>query len=102
MLRVAILFLIIALLAGAFGLYGVESAATQFAKIAFFVFLVLFVVYALPVNVRSAPCPRSLRPPSRSTRCSKVSTTRPISLVLSSKRSTTRSSREHLIQSSRF
>jgi len=44
MLRIAIAFLIIALLAGAFGMYGVEGAAVDFARIAFFLFLVLFAI----------------------------------------------------------
>jgi len=58
MLRVAILFLIIALLAGAFGLYGVENTAADFARIAFFVFLVLFaisLVFGLSRNAAPPP-----------------------------------------------
>lgn len=59
MLRVAILFLIIALFAGLFGMYGVEGAAMDFARIAFFIFLVLFavsLVFGLATN-RGAPPP---------------------------------------------
>lgn len=44
MLRWAVVFLIVALLAGAFGFYGVEGLAVQFARILFFVFLVLFII----------------------------------------------------------
>lgn len=44
MLRLALVFLLVALLAGAFGLYGVEHVAVDFARIAFFLFLVLFAI----------------------------------------------------------
>lgn len=44
MLRIAIVFLIIAMLAGVFGMYGTANVATDFARIAFFLFLVLFAV----------------------------------------------------------
>ena len=44
MLGWAVLFLIVALVAGAFGFRGVAGMATNFAKLLFFVFLVLFVV----------------------------------------------------------
>jgi uncharacterized membrane protein YtjA (UPF0391 family) len=42
MLTWALIFLVVALVAGAFGFWGVASAATGFAKILFIVFLVLF------------------------------------------------------------
>lgn len=42
MLTWALIFLVVALIAGAFGFWGVASAATGFAKILFVVFLVLF------------------------------------------------------------
>jgi uncharacterized membrane protein YtjA (UPF0391 family) len=38
------MFLVIALIAGALGLWGLEGAAMEAARILFFVFLVLFVV----------------------------------------------------------
>ena len=44
MLGWALVFLVIALIAGAFGFRGVAGMATGFAKLLFFVFLVLFVV----------------------------------------------------------
>jgi uncharacterized membrane protein YtjA (UPF0391 family) len=44
MLRWALAFLIIALLAGAFGFFALEGLAMQIAWILFFVFLVLFVI----------------------------------------------------------
>jgi uncharacterized membrane protein YtjA (UPF0391 family) len=40
----AVIFLIVALIAAAFGFGGVASASTQIAKILFFIFLVVFVV----------------------------------------------------------
>jgi uncharacterized membrane protein YtjA (UPF0391 family) len=47
MLRWAITFLVIALLAAAFGFGGVAGASIEIAKLLFFVFLVLFVVTLL-------------------------------------------------------
>ena len=47
MLRWAVVFLIIALVAGAFGFLALEGTAMQIAKILFFVFLVLFVISAI-------------------------------------------------------
>ena len=47
MLRWALVFLVIALIAGALGLFGLEGAAMEGARILFFVFLVLFVVSLL-------------------------------------------------------
>ncbi len=44
MLRWAILFLVIALVAGFLGYGGVESLSFEAARLVFFVFLVLFVV----------------------------------------------------------
>ena len=44
MLRWAVVFLIIALIAGAFGFFGLEGTAMTFAKVLFFIFLVLFVL----------------------------------------------------------
>lgn len=54
MLRMAIVFLIIALVAGALGFTGVYAAATDIAKILFFVFLVLFVI-SLAFGYRRGP-----------------------------------------------
>ena len=44
MLRWALIFLVVALIAAALGFTGVYAAAAGIAKILFFVFLVLFVV----------------------------------------------------------
>ena len=44
MLRWAILFLIVAIVAGVFGFGGISVAATDIARLLFIVFLVLFVI----------------------------------------------------------
>jgi uncharacterized membrane protein YtjA (UPF0391 family) len=47
MLRLAVIFLVIALVAAALGFGGLEGAAMYAAKIVFVVFLILFIVSAL-------------------------------------------------------
>jgi uncharacterized membrane protein YtjA (UPF0391 family) len=47
MLRWALLFLIVALIAGVFGFWGLEGTAMWIAKVLFLVFLILFVVSLL-------------------------------------------------------
>jgi uncharacterized membrane protein YtjA (UPF0391 family) len=54
MLYYAVVFLVIALIAGALGFFGVAGAAVGIAKILFFVFLVLFVV-SLLIGRRAGP-----------------------------------------------
>ena len=44
MLRYALIFCVIALLASAFGFFALSGTAMEIARILFFVFLVLFVV----------------------------------------------------------
>lgn len=44
MLRWALTFLVVALLAGVFGFWGLEGTAMQIARILFFLFLVLFII----------------------------------------------------------
>ena len=44
MLRWAVVFLIVALIAGAFGFGGIAGVSVDMAKILFFIFLVLFAV----------------------------------------------------------
>jgi uncharacterized membrane protein YtjA (UPF0391 family) len=52
MLKWALIFLVIALIAGALGFTGVAGAAMGIAKFLFFIFLVLFVLFiALGVTV---------------------------------------------------
>jgi len=55
MLRYALLFLIISLIAGALGFWGVAGLATEIAKILFFIFLVLFIVALFFGRGRGAP-----------------------------------------------
>jgi uncharacterized membrane protein YtjA (UPF0391 family) len=47
MLKWAVIFFVIAIIAGFFGFTGVESAATLVAKILFFIFLVGFIISLL-------------------------------------------------------
>jgi uncharacterized membrane protein YtjA (UPF0391 family) len=47
MLGLAIVFLIIALIAGALGLYRVEAVSSEMAWVLFVIFLILFVVSLL-------------------------------------------------------
>jgi uncharacterized membrane protein YtjA (UPF0391 family) len=44
MLRLALAFLVLALVAGFFGIWGLEGMAMWMARITFFMFIVLFVV----------------------------------------------------------
>jgi len=47
MLRYALIFLVIALLASVFGMFSLEGAAMEAARILFFVFLVMLVISAI-------------------------------------------------------
>ncbi len=47
MLRWALIFLVVALVAGLLGFWGLQGAAMWVAKVLFFVFLVLFIVALL-------------------------------------------------------
>ena len=47
MLRLALLFLIIALLAGAFGFGGIASVSWEMGRIVFFIFIVMAVIFLL-------------------------------------------------------
>jgi uncharacterized membrane protein YtjA (UPF0391 family) len=53
MLQWALTFLVIALIAAAFGFGGIAGAAAGFAQILFFLFLVLFVVALIFGRVRT-------------------------------------------------
>ncbi len=57
MLRWALLFLVIALIAGALGMFRVEAISSQVAWILFVVFLVLFLVSLVFGGLRGAPPP---------------------------------------------
>jgi uncharacterized membrane protein YtjA (UPF0391 family) len=56
MLRWAIVFLVLALIAGALGLYHVEAISSNVAWVLFVVFLILFVVSLIFGGVRT-PAP---------------------------------------------
>jgi uncharacterized membrane protein YtjA (UPF0391 family) len=55
MLRLAVIFLIIALIAGALGLFHVEAVSSQVAWILFVIFLILFLVSLVFGGVRRPP-----------------------------------------------
>ena len=55
MLQLAVVFLLIALLAGTLGLSGIAAVSTDIAWIVFFVFLVLFVISLLGHYGRGRP-----------------------------------------------
>lgn len=47
MLRYAVIFFVIALIAGLFGFGGIAAGATEIAKILFYIFLVIFLISLL-------------------------------------------------------
>lgn len=55
MLRYAIIFFIVAIVAALFGFGGIAAGATEIAKILFFVFLVLFIVSLVAGLIRRGP-----------------------------------------------
>ena len=55
MLRWAIIFFIIAIVAAIFGFGNIAAAATSIAKILFFIFLVLFLVALVAGLLRGRP-----------------------------------------------
>jgi uncharacterized membrane protein YtjA (UPF0391 family) len=55
MLRLALLFLIVALIAGALGLYPVAAIGSEIAWIFLVIFLVFFVISLLAGGLRSGP-----------------------------------------------
>ncbi len=55
MLRFAVIFFIIAIVAALFGFGGVAAGATEIAKILFFVFLVLFIVSLVAGLLKRGP-----------------------------------------------
>jgi uncharacterized membrane protein YtjA (UPF0391 family) len=54
MLRLALVFLVVALIAGAFGLFYTEAVASRVAWVLFVVFLILFLV-SMVFGRRAAP-----------------------------------------------
>ena len=55
MLRYALIFFVVALIAALFGFGGIAAAATEIAKILFFIFVVLFVISLVAGLVRRGP-----------------------------------------------
>ena len=55
MLRLAIVFLVIALLAGVFGFYDTQFVSMEAARICFFVFIVIAVLAFLGGVLRTPP-----------------------------------------------
>jgi uncharacterized membrane protein YtjA (UPF0391 family) len=55
MLRYAIAFFVIAIIAALFGFGGIAAGATEIAKILFFVFLILFVVSLVAGMLKRGP-----------------------------------------------
>lgn len=55
MLRYALIFFIVAIVAALFGFGGIAAGATEIAKILFFVFVILFVVSLVAGLVRRGP-----------------------------------------------
>ena len=55
MLRYAVIFFVVAIVAALFGFGGIAAGATEIAKILFFIFLVLFVVSLAVGLLRRGP-----------------------------------------------
>ena len=55
MLRYALIFFIVALIAALFGFTGIAVGAAEIAKILFFIFLILFVVSLVAGLIRRGP-----------------------------------------------
>jgi len=55
MLRYAVIFLVIAIVAALFGFGGIAAGATEIAKILFFIFLVLFIVSLVAGMIKRGP-----------------------------------------------
>lgn len=55
MLHWALVFLVVALIAGLFGFTGVYVAAAGIAKVLFFIFIILFLVSLLSGGLRRGP-----------------------------------------------
>jgi len=57
MLRLAVVFLLVAILAGILGLNPIAGVSIEFARIAFFLFLVLFLVSLIFGVAKGTPPP---------------------------------------------
>lgn len=57
MLRLAVIFFVVAIIAAVFGFGGIAAGATEIAKILFYIFVVLFVVSLIFSLFRRGPRP---------------------------------------------
>ena len=57
MLHWALIFLIVGIVAGAFGFRGVASTATEIAKVLFFLFIVVFIILLVMSLLGGGPAP---------------------------------------------
>lgn len=55
MLRYAVIFFVVAIVAALFGFGGIAAGATEIAKILFFVFLILFIVSLVAGLIKRGP-----------------------------------------------
>jgi uncharacterized membrane protein YtjA (UPF0391 family) len=55
MLRYALIFFIVALVAALFGFTGIAAGAVEIARVLFFIFLVLFIVSLVAGLIRRGP-----------------------------------------------
>jgi uncharacterized membrane protein YtjA (UPF0391 family) len=55
MLRYAVIFFVVAIVAALFGFGGIAAGATEIAKILFFIFLVLFIVSLVAGLIKRGP-----------------------------------------------
>ena len=55
MLRYAVIFFVIAIIAALFGFGGIAAGASEIAKVLFFVFLVLFIVSLVAGLIKRGP-----------------------------------------------
>lgn len=57
MLRWAVIFLVVAIIAALFGFTGIAAAATEMARLLFFIFIVLFLIALVLGMTRFKPKP---------------------------------------------
>jgi uncharacterized membrane protein YtjA (UPF0391 family) len=55
MLRYAVIFFVVAIVAALFGFGGIAAGATEIAKILFFIFIVLFIVSLVAGLIKRNP-----------------------------------------------
>jgi uncharacterized membrane protein YtjA (UPF0391 family) len=55
MLRYAVIFFVVAIVAALFGFGGIAAGATEIAKILFFIFLILFIVSLVAGLIKRGP-----------------------------------------------